>query len=197
MKACYFSIFAMALASTVVSCGSSDEKKPAPVIIYGELQATGAGATASESFSLTQAACSNNSETGLFSASLVGEQTASLEIRIKGFSTTGQSYTCTQAADNQEGSVGQRFNACMVEFSVPDEEDGMNTYAMHRSSDTDKNFTYEQACSVTTEYTEPNVTVSVSCVGMIQTKFQGAVRNPIDTSVTGSVNSETSFTCAI
>lgn len=195
MKSYFYPILSFALASTLVSCGGNDSSDP--VIVYGELQATGAGADASESFSLTQAACSNNSESGFFSASLLGEQAANLEVRIKGFSTEGQSYTWTQSADNKEGGVGQRFNGCMVEFSIPDAETGMNTYAMHRSLDTDRSFSYEQACSVTTEYSEPNVTVSVSCADLIQTKFQGAFRNPIDTSVTGSVDSETSFSCAI
>lgn len=189
-------ILAVAAAS-VVSCGGDSDKKTTETVVYGSLKTSLLDSTSESSYSLTQATCSNDSNSGLFTASFAGESSSKLEVRIKGFSTQAKTYTCTQSSDNVDGDVGQRFDSCMVEITIPDAATGLNTYAMYRSADSVRAFTYAGTCKVTTEYAAPKVTLTVDCGNLIQTIYQSAARNPIDASVTANVNNTTSVSCNI
>lgn len=178
-----------------LACSESEDTKE--TVVYGTLKTTSVAQAEPQSLNLSQASCSSDAESGFFKASLRGEGNATLEVRIKGFSTSKTLYTCTQASDNADGDVGQKFDECSVEFSVPDVKSGLNTFAMHRSSESIKDFTYSGSCMIKSEYQAPNVKVSISCADLIQTHYQSAARNPIDPAVTGSAVDGTSFSCKI
>lgn len=178
------------LLSFVLGCG--EESKKEEVTVYGTLKTS---SPETQSFSLTKASCVSNPSSGSFTATLSGERNTQLKVSIKGFSTKNSTYTCTQASDNADGDVGQLFDACMVEFSIPDAKSGLNTYSMHRSSESVKDFSYQGECRVESEYSNGNSTLTINCAGLIQTQYQSAPRNPIDPAVTASLEGS-KFSCA-
>lgn len=191
--------WSLALASILVmSCSKDDDdKKTAETVVYGSLNVSLLASDTASAYNLTQATCSSDSNSGLFTATFSGDSASKLEVRIKGFSTQGQTYTCTQSTDNRDGDIGQRFDSCMVEATVPDEESGLNTYSMHRSAETVKAFTYAGACTVATQYAAPKVTLTIDCADLVQTVLQGAARNPIDEEVTARIRNTTVVSCDI
>jgi hypothetical protein len=179
------------------SCGKEEDKQSAATVSYGPLKASLLDSDTIESYDQTSAACTSDSNSGLFTATFSGEKGSKLDVKIKGFSTQGGTYTCKQSTDNVSGDVGQRYDSCMVEITVPDASSSYNSYAMHRSTESLKDFTYVGACTVSAQYEAPKVTLTVDCTKMIQTVSQGAARNPIAPEVTARVRNTTVVNCNI
>ena len=129
---------------------------------------------------MTTASCSNDTDSGFFRGDFTGENGAALTVKIKGFATTPGSYTCTQASDNSEGAVGQKFDGCSVALRLPDAESSVNAYEMYRDNDMTKSLITREI-TLTTTYEEPALTAT--CSGLVQTELR-VQRNPIDESVT-------------
>ncbi len=186
-------------ASLFTSCGGSDsnDNNSTPATKYGELKTSLLDSTDVSSVDLMGASCSNNVDSGLFTASFTGVQNEVLDIKIKDFSTTPRTYTCTQAESNRDGDLGEKYSGCAIEFSVLGATAGLNTYSTYRSAEALGAFTYGGTCTVVTSYTAPKLTLVVSCSNLIQTKFNGQTRNPISQSETASVNGTTSVSCNI
>lgn len=146
---------------------------------------------------MTSAECISDPNTGFFEGVFTGSDGSTLVVKMKGFTTTPGSYTCSQAADNSSGEVGNKFDGCAVTLSIPDPGSSVNTYAMYRDVDSDKDFTYAGDCAITTTYEEPTVTATVLCTGLVQTYLQGAPRNPINPEVTADIVNGSSFFCDI
>ncbi|MBC7531343.1 MAG: hypothetical protein H7318_07180 [Oligoflexus sp.] len=197
MKTVFHTVACAGLIMSLFSCGKSDGDKKAAAVASGTLKTSLLASTNVTSYVLTSAVCSNNADTGLFTGSFAADGGAKLDIKIKGFTTTGATYLCTQPEDNRDGDVGLKYNSCAVAISIPDTSAGVNSYHMYRETPETKAFTYGGVCTVTTQYTAPKVTLTVSCAGMIQTVFQSAVRNPLDPAITATVNSATSADCNI
>ena len=179
----------------LAGCGGSDSEDP-PIIEYVSLTVDASTDAEDGEYSLTGVqACSLDSDSGLFIGTFVGSLGEQLDVRIKGFNTQGATYVCTQASGNNEGDVGQKFDNCAVELTIPDAETSTNTYAMHREDSTIKNFTYGGTCSVVVTYENNRVSGTVTCGGLVQTHLQGAARNPIDETVTADLVSESTFFC--
>ncbi len=197
MKALLPSLAITGLILSAVSCGKSNDDAAAAATVFGTLKTSLLASTDITSTSLTAATCVSNADSGLFTATFTGDAGTRMAIKIKGFTTTPQTYTCTQAPDNKVDGVGQKYNVCAVDFSLHDSVTGINSYNMFRDLATDKALNYNGSCTVTTTYAAPKVTITVNCANLIQTIFQGSPRNPIDPAVTASVNSATSVSCNI
>ena len=187
-----FPLFSLAFS---LGCGLTDDDKEPPVVEYVTLSVTTPDAEGSQPFVMTTASCSNDTDSGFFRGHFTGENGAALTVKIKGFATTPGSYTCTQASDNSEGAVGQKFDGCSVALRLPDAESSVNAYEMYRDDEMTKSFTYAGDCTLTTTYDEPTLTVGVTCSGLVQTELQGAARNPIDESVTATIEMGSGFFC--
>ncbi|MEE2758290.1 MAG: hypothetical protein VYA30_16645 [Myxococcota bacterium] len=199
----------LVLCTTAISftaCGLGDEGNSETVVEYVKLQVASsldeAGCGDAENppceggeIIMTAAECENDSDTGFFSGRFTGSNGVALDIKVKGFSTTPNTYTCTQATDNAEDAVGNKFDSCSVSLSLADPETSVNRYAMHREVDSEKPFNYTGTCTLTTTYDEPRLNVDVACSNLIQTDLQGAPRNPIDESVTVSIETGSTFFC--
>ncbi len=190
------------LSSTLVilsGCGSSSDKNESTTAAtkYGELKTSLLDSTEVSSVDLMSATCSNDVDSGLFTATFTGTQNETLDIKIKDFSTTPRTYTCTQSESNRDGDLGEKYSGCAIEFGVLGANGGLNTYSTYRNVETMGAFTYGGTCTVVTSYTSPKLTMVVSCTNLIQTKFNGQARNPISQSETGSVNGTTSVSCNI
>ena len=199
-------LFLSVLGLSLTGCGLGDDDSTPPVVEYVKLQvassvdASGCGegenpACEGGEIIMTNATCENDAETGFFSGRFTGANGVVLDVKIKGFSTTANTYTCTQATDNGEDAVGNKFDSCSVALTLADPESSVNRYAMHRDEDSDKPFTYGGTCTLTTTYEEPTINVNVACSDLIQTDLQGAPRNPIDESVTASITAGSTFFC--
>lgn len=197
MKAVFRSVTIVGLTASLFSCGKSADGSKATVVVSGSLKTTLLAATDVTSYALTSAACTNNADTGLFTGTFGADGGTKLDIKIKGFTTTPQTYTCTQPEDNRDGDVGGKYNSCSVAISIPDKTAGVDSYNMYRDTTDAKAFTYAGTCTISTQYTAPKVTLTVNCGGMIQTIYQSAVRNPLDPAITASVNSATTAECSI
>lgn len=189
------SLCALALSVCLSGCEAEEGGAPAPPTEYVQLEVTAPAEGEGGSVVMTQASCSNDPDTGLFEGSFSGDDDSMLTIKIKGFSTSGGSYTCSQASDNTEEGVGNKFDSCAVELVVADPETSTNTYAMHRETEDAKAFTYAGACTIGISYEEPVVNGTIDCGGLVQTVFQGAPRNPIDPDVTAHIASGSTFFC--
>lgn len=146
---------------------------------------------------MTTAECVSDPNTGFFEGVFTGADGTSMVIKMKGFTTTPGSYTCSQAADNSTGEVGNKFDGCAITLSIPDPSTSVNTYAMHRDVASAKDFTYAGDCAITTTYEEPTVSATILCTGLVQTDLQGAPRNPINPEVTADIINGSSFFCDI
>ena len=183
-------LFAVSLG--LVGCEKEEEADNTTyVTLQVEAQTEGEGGE----ITLSRAACTNDPDSGLFTASFTGPDGSALSVKIKGWSTNSDSYNCAQASDNTEGEVGNKFDVCSVELSIPDASSGVNTYAMHRSAADVKGFEYTGVCTITTNYEEPRVQGLIDCSDLVQTDLQGAPRNPIDSSVTANIKSGSTFFC--
>ncbi len=181
-----------------LGCEPAEEKEDEPEVIeYATLSVEAASEGEGGAVAMTASMCSSDADTGFFEGSFTADDGSLLTIKIKGFSTSGGSYTCSQAADNATGEVGNKFDGCSVELVIPDVTTSLNTYALHRSSVDVKDFTYAGTCTISTTYAEPQVSGTISCTGLVQTDFQGAPRNPIDPSATAGIVGDSSFFCEI
>ncbi|MEY4064076.1 MAG: hypothetical protein RIR26_284 [Pseudomonadota bacterium] len=125
---------------------------------------------------------------------------SSLKLRITGFKSTPQTYTCQQAADNKTaGSVGGKFDTCFVTARVPAAAGGsmFNGYSMYRDeAEKAQAFTYAGTCQITiSELSASNAKGVVLCGKMLQTYLNGTLRNPVDAAVTADVRAE--FNCPL
>ena len=188
----------LTICATVIlstGCGLVEQESDAPVIKYAKLSVTAPESAEPVEVELTQGTCTNDVDTGFFSGSFSAPDGTALTLKIKGFSTSGASYACSQATNNTEGAVGNKFDGCTVELALPDAETSVNTYAMHRDVEGTKAFTYAGDCALTISYEDPRVLGTVECSGLVQTELQGSPRNPIDESVTASINEASTFFC--
>ena len=186
-------LLALSLTSLTIGC-EAEEDKP-PVVEYVKLNVEAPGEGEGGAVVMTTAMCTSDSDTGFFQGDFTGEDGSMLTVKIKGFTTNEAIYTCSQASDNIEGEVGNKFDSCSVALVIADPETSVNSYAMHRSSAEVKGFTYGGTCTVTTTYSEPTLTADVNCTGLVQTDLQGSARNPIDGSVTADITSGSTFSC--
>jgi hypothetical protein len=181
----------------MTACDLNEEPAPNPDagVDYVTLQVEASTAGEGGVVTMTTAACTNDADTGFFEANFTASNGSAMNIKIKGFSTAGRTYTCSQALDNTSGDIGNKYDGCALELTIPDQAVAANTYAMHRSSADVRDFAYTGGCTITTSYEAPRVTASVLCTSLVQTHLQGASRNPIDTSVTADLVEESSFFC--
>ena len=186
------------LLFSLFGCEPPEEKEEEPEVIqYATLSVEAATEGEGGDVIMTESLCTSDSDTGFFEGNFTAEDGSLLVIKIKGFSTGSGSYTCSQASDNAMGGIGNKFDGCAIELVIPDASTSLNTYAMHRSGEDVKDFTYSGTCTITTAYMEPQVSGTISCTGLVQTGFQGAPRNPIDPNATADVVGESSFFCDI
>ena len=185
---------ALVLSISITGCAikTADED---PATEYATLEVDTTTEGEGGSVVMTEASCTNDADTGFFSGTFTGDNEAMLTIKIKGFSTSAGTYTCTQASDNTEGGIGNKFDSCTVELVIPDPELSSNAYAMHRETEDTKAFTYAGDCTLSTTYEEPRVSASIDCSGLVQTVLQGAPRNPIDPNVTAHITNGSTFFC--
>lgn len=182
------------LSFNIASCGGSDDDDDAPAVIkYGELKTSLLDSTEVRTADLTGATCTSSSDTGLFTGMFTGGSGEILDIKIKDFSTAARTYNCAQAETNRDGDLGEKYTGCAVEFTIPGTGTGagLNSYATYRNADTTGAFTFTGACTVTTSYVAPKVSLTISCANLIQTKFDGAPRNPISATEVATVTSTT------
>jgi hypothetical protein len=142
----------------------------------------------------TASLCHKNSGAGTFEAKFQSEN-QSLTIRVRNFTAGAKTYTCKQAANNQtsESSLGDRFHGCGVELSVdPDDALGFASYASYRNATTIAPFQYDGECQVQVSQAQIEFKATVSCSKMVQTFFDGSVRNPIDPAVVATTSATVS-----
>ena len=181
--------------TTIAGCGGSDSD-PAPVITYATLQVDSSDDDEDGEVTLTGLqSCVLDTDNKVFTGAWSGASGAALSVRITGFTTSADTNTCTQAADNTADDIGLKFEVCSVEFSTPDANGTASTYAMHRSESTQDGFTYAGTCTVSTTYDNKRVSGTISCTNMIQTKIRSTTRFPIDDSVVSTLSPTTEFFC--
>lgn len=127
------------------------------------------------------------------------DEVANLKLRITGFKSNPQAYTCTQAFDNKAtGSLGSKFETCFVSVRIPSSSSGsgVNAYSMHRD-ETQKaqTFIYDGSCQIQIVDISADVKGKIQCTRMLQTYFNGAPRNPVDQNVTANLNA--TFNCPL
>lgn len=189
-----FSAFTVLLSLNLASCGGSDDDEDEPVVTkYGELKTSLLDSTEVRTADLTGATCTSSSDTGLFTGVFTGGSGEILDIKIKDFSTTARTYNCAQAETNRDGDLGEKYTGCAIEFTIPGTGTGagLNSYATYRNLESTGAFTFSGACTVTTSYAAPKVSLTVSCADLIQTKFSGTARNPISATEVATVTSTT------
>jgi hypothetical protein len=181
----------------MTACDLNEEEAPNPDagVDYVTLQVEASTAGEGGVVTMTTAACTNDADTGFFEANFTGPNGSAMNVKIKGFATVARSYECSQALDNTSGEIGNKYDGCALELTIPDQATATNTYAMHRGSLDVRDFTYTGGCTISTSYEAPRVTASVLCTSLVQTHFQGALRNPVDPSVTADLVEESSFFC--
>ena len=177
----------------VLGCEKSEDQ--AEEVTYATLQVEAVAESEGGEVTFNRATCTNDPDSGLFTAEFTGPSGRLLSVKVKGWSTTANTYACSQASDNTSGDIGNKFDVCAVELVIPDPETSVNTYAMHRSTEDVKDFEYAGDCTITTTYTEPQVQGTIACNGLVQTDLQGAPRNPIDAPVTAAISDGSSFFC--
>lgn len=142
--------------------------------------------------------CSSDADSGFFQATFsAGNNKPTLAIRIKGFGTNAKTYNCSQANDNKSGAVGGKYNECAVEIQTlySSSSSNLNKYTMYRDSESMKALDYTGSCEISTTYDKPRVKGTINCAKLVQTRLDGADRNPIDSSVTIDIAAESKFEC--
>lgn len=183
-----------------VGCGGSgddDEEAPAAVVNYAVLSVDSVNDAQDQTLNLTTVpTCSANSVSGLMTGSWQSDS-GRLDVSIKGFSTQDATFTCSQASDNTSGDIGNRFDGCSVALNISSAIGSatQDTFAMHRASVDDRDFSYQGTCTIQSTYAEPRLNLTIECGGLVQTFLEGARRNPIDPAVTASLTSGTTAFC--
>ncbi len=187
-------------AFAMISCGNKDEDKDEPIVVYGTMTLSESkGGDDNATVQLTAATtCTRNADTGRVDVTLSqGSGKPSLSLAIKDYSSVPKSYTCKQAADNatSDTDVGGKFESCMVSASVLSGPTltTLNGYSIYRETIAVKKFTYPGACSIDVTTASPSIAGTVSCTGMVQTLREGTARNPVENTITATVQSD--FKC--
>lgn len=182
--------------------GDKGGEKEAAKVVYATLKTINAPKTddiGDTTIELTRVdQCVSDPDSGFFQASFsAGDNKPTLAIRIKGFGTNAKTYNCSQASDNKSGAVGGKFNECSVEIQTlySSSSSSLNRYAMYRESESMKPLDYTGSCEISTTYDKPRVKGTINCAKLIQTRLDGADRNPIDSSVTIDIAAESKFEC--
>jgi hypothetical protein len=144
--------------------------------------------------------CKRDADNAVLNIDLTSESAAAaLKLKITGFKSSPQAYTCTQAIDNKTaGSLGSKFDTCFVSAKVPTASGATvsNSYSMYRDeSEKLQAFSYSGVCQIQIQEIGANVKGLISCTKMIQTYLNGAARNPIDSNVTADVKAD--FSCPL
>mgnify|MGYP003335866087 CR=1 FL=1 len=145
--------------------------------------------------------CKRDADNSVFNLETTSDDgISSLKLRITGFKSTPQSYTCQQAADNKTaGSVGGKFDTCFVTARTPSAGAATvyNGYSMYRDeAEKAQQFSYAGTCQITiSELGAANAKGVVLCSKMLQTYLNGALRNPVDAAVTADIRAE--FNCPL
>ena len=199
MNKIYFFICLFAFSS---SCGDVDSNSSPTE--YASINTTQESSSEKSSIigkiSLTSnKMCNHNSDSGLFQLTLSGTNSEQLDIKIKGFTKSNKKYTCTQASDNKNSSLGDKFESCMVELSLQsqNQQNTLNTYAMHRASEDIAALDYNSECSVDISYDSVlnKVSGTLKCLALQQTKYNGQNRNPLNSNVTIDITQGSTFFC--
>lgn len=185
--------------------GTSATDAPAtPPTVYASIQLANApalGDVGNGPLELTQVdQCHTDPNTGLFQAAFsAGPNKPTMQVKIKGFQTTSHTYNCAQASDNKSGSVGNKFDSCMVQLQTLYSSTGntLNTYAMYRDTDQMSSMSYMGTCEIQMKVETPKVSGVMHCTKLIQTKLDGRDRNPLDTSVTMDIAEGSTFSCTL
>ncbi len=173
----------------------------APVVVYGSVALAGSSTAGSGKVDLTSVVtCTRNADTGRVDVTLSagGDNSPTLSLAIKNYSTSTSTYTCTQATDNTGESapdIGGKFASCMVAASLPSAPSAatLDAYAMYRDDPATKKFKYSGTCAIQVTSATAPFKGTVNCGKMIQTVLEGAPRNPIDEKATGDVVAD--FSC--
>lgn len=185
---------------TLISCGSKDEKKEEPTVVYGTMTLSESkGGNDNATVALTAvSACTRNADTGRVDVTISqGAGKPSLTLAIKDYSSAEKTYTCRQAADNatSETDVGGKFESCMVSASVLSGPTAttLNSYTMYRETTAVSEFAYAGACFVDVTTASPSIAGTVNCTALVQTMLRSNARFPVDSTITANIQSD--FKC--
>lgn len=177
-----------------VGCGNSSKSTS----VFGNLTFSNTGSNDATITTLTKlTTCKRDADVGTYDFEALSEDgRSSLKLRVKGFKSTMETYTCKQADDNRAGtSLGGKFDNCFV-YARVSSSTGINAYSMYRDeAEKNQNFTYSGSCQIQFSEVSPKVKAKVVCTKMIQTLLNGTTRNPISESVTGDLSAE--FDCQL
>ena len=167
-----FILLAAGSVLLMTACEPVETEEEAAATEYVTLNVSATNEEEGGTVVMTSAECTSDPNTGFFQGVFTGSDGSTLVVKMKGFTTSPGSYSCSQAADNSSGEVGNKFDGCAVTLSIPDPGTSVNTYAMYRDVDSDKDFTYAGDGAITTTYEEPTVTATLLCTGLVQTYLQ-------------------------
>jgi len=144
--------------------------------------------------------CKRDADNAVLNIDLASENSAAaLKLKITGFKSSPQAYTCTQAIDNKTaGFLGGKFDTCFVSTKVPTASGASvsNLYSMYRDENEKlQAFNYSGVCQIQIQEIGTSVKGIISCTKMIQTFLNGAARNPINSDVTADVKAD--FNCPL
>ena len=188
------------ISSILVLIGSFGCRQE-PGAVFGTLMVKDAETSEDKTQELTVVnTCKRDADNGVLSINLSSEnQEAALELKVTGFKSSPQTYTCTQAVDNKTaGSLGGKFDTCYVAVKIPGNEKNMvsNGYSMYRDeAEKLQSFTYSGTCQIEVADVAANIKGLVTCNKMIQTYLNGSARNPVDSKSTADVKAV--FSCAL
>jgi len=179
----------------IVQCEGSKSSSS----LYGNLTFANTSSNDATVTTLTKlSTCKRDADVGTFDFEAMDEQGSSaIKLRIKGFKSTMETYSCKQTDDNRTGtSLGSKYDNCFVAVRVSTATGQANAYSMYRDeAEKNQSFIYSGSCQIQVSETSPKVKAKVVCTKMIQTTLNGTTRNPISESVTGDVSAE--FDCQI
>jgi len=195
MNANFLKAAVFLFSTMLVQC--SDNKETSGTV-YGNLTFNNTGSNDATITTLTKiAACKRDADLGIFDFDATSEDgRSSIKLRVKGFKSTMETYTCKQADDNRTGAtLGGKYDNCYVYVRVSSAS-GLNGYSMYREeAEKSQSFTYSGSCQIQFSEVSPKAKAKVVCTKMIQTLLNGTTRNPVSETVTGDVAAE--FDCPI
>lgn len=195
-------VFLSTLGLTLASCGDNDSDtiSNAPVEKAGVLKTSLLDTTEVRLTDLKTGSCTNQVPAGFFTGTFSGASGENLTINIKGFSSSiSRTYTCIQDINNKAdaGPLGDQYDGCNVEFAIPATTGSLDTYSMSRTDTKQTALDYTSECTVTSIINASKVSLAVSCKNLIQTKYRGTPRVPIEPSVVATVADGTAVECTL
>lgn len=191
-----FLVRLLTAAGVMFFAGCSDASKSTSV--FGNLTFSNTGSNDATVTTLTKlTTCKRDADVGIYDFEALSEDgRSSLKLRIKGFKSTLETYSCKQADDNRAGtSLGNKYDNCYV-YARVSSPTGTNAYSMYREeAEKNQNFTYSGSCQIQVSEASPKIKAKVVCTKMIQTVLNGTTRNPISETVTGDLSAE--FDCQL